>query len=297
MQNRPSDYTINYLPHDLPSEFPVSNLFEKRYSPPSNDVSNMHFHNCMELGYCYEGCGVFFVNDKIMPFSAGDASIIFPNDIHIARSDTNKPSQWHFIMINPVNLLEGVALDQIGLVIQANQGSRAFQNVIDKNHVSKIPELILDIITELEGKENHFRQVIKSMTWSLTLKLCRLLGQHSTEINETSDHSVISRIFPALNHINEHYADPISIKFLAKLSSLSVTHFRRLFMLSMGVAPSVYIYAVRIKTASNMVLNSDLSITDIAMKVGYESITSFNRHFKRVMEATPREWRKKHIPH
>ena len=45
----------------------------------------LHYHNELELGWCTEGSGIFFVEDKVIPFQAPCASVIYQGQIHIAQ--------------------------------------------------------------------------------------------------------------------------------------------------------------------------------------------------------------------
>lgn len=74
---------------------------------------------------------------------------------------------------------------------------------------------------------------------------------------------------------------------------ISVSHFRRLFKQMLGWAPQEYLQIVRIERACELLYNCDYSVTEIAMRVGYESPTSLTRHFNKVHGIAPNQWRKK----
>lgn len=278
---------IEYLSYDLPANFPVEVL---KHSPSPETISYMHFHNCIELGLCIDGCGIFFVNDKVLPFSAGDTCIIFPNEIHIAQSSGLELSQWQFVLIDPISLLSDVNIVDLNLITNVIKGSNSFLNIINKNNQFEIAQLVSQIFTELENKENKYRPMVRSLVWSLMIKLTRIFDVDI--VNENYNHLNISRIGPALNYISENYMEPVHLNKLASVCNISVTHFRRLFTIAMGTAPSEYVFTVRIKMASILLRNTEYSILEISMKVGYTTLSSFNRHFKRIMGVSPREWKK-----
>lgn len=60
----------------------------------------LHYHNELELGWCTEGSGIFFVEDKVIPFQAPCASVIYQGQIHIAQSNPDKPAKWYFINVD-----------------------------------------------------------------------------------------------------------------------------------------------------------------------------------------------------
>ena len=59
MQNRTNNLEVLYIPELPPKEFPMSFPGASTHSPSTEPISKMHFHDSMEIGYCYEGCGVF----------------------------------------------------------------------------------------------------------------------------------------------------------------------------------------------------------------------------------------------
>lgn len=294
MQNQPNpEYKIEYVPFILPMNFPLTDLHNEKYSPSSEDVTYMHYHNYLEVGYCYEGCGVFFVNGKVLPFSAGDASIIFPNEMHTAQSDRINPSKWQFIIIDPLSLLSDLNIHEINLISNVIMGYHSFINIIEKKDQSEIVMLILEIFTELEKREYNHMSMIKSLVWSLMVRLSRVFDLNKEKVVNKYNNK-ISRIAPALHYISQNYMEPLCLNKLAFIVKMSVTNFRRLFTVSMNIAPSEYIFMVRIKMASILLLNTEHSILEISLKVGYTTISSFNRHFKNILEVSPREWKKRY---
>ncbi len=79
---------------------------------------------------------------------------------------------------------------------------------------------------------------------------------------------------------------------LAELCCMSVPTLRRKFLQSVGYAPNDYLHRIRIKNAVSLLSNPNLSILDISAAVGYQSISSFNRQFLKIMKKTPNEARR-----
>jgi AraC-like DNA-binding protein len=79
---------------------------------------------------------------------------------------------------------------------------------------------------------------------------------------------------------------------LAYLCHMSETHFRRLFAEYMNMAPVEYINLVRVQMACENMKKANDSMNDIAIKSGFESTSTFNRNFKRIVGTTPYQWKK-----
>ena len=72
---------------------------------------------------------------------------------------------------------------------------------------------------------------------------------------------------------------------------MSPASFRRKFKEAMGITPLDYIHAVRIERACGMLRTGNLSILEISLAVGFESISSFNRQFMTIMGVSPNQYR------
>ena len=74
---------------------------------------------------------------------------------------------------------------------------------------------------------------------------------------------------------------------------ISTSHFRRLFKQMLGWSPLDYLQMVRIERACALLYGDQYSVTDIGMKVGYSSPSSFSRQFRRIYGVSPSQWRQK----
>jgi AraC family transcriptional regulator len=95
----------------------------------------------------------------------------------------------------------------------------------------------------------------------------------------------------ALEFIESHLDQPFTLTQLADAMGMSVYYFCRQFKQSMGVAPHQYITRRRIEQAKDLLWHSQLSITDIALQVGFETPSAFSRLFRKLTGITPKGFR------
>lgn len=98
---------------------------------------------------------------------------------------------------------------------------------------------------------------------------------------------------PAIIHINEKYAEDITLEILAGISGVSVQHFCRVFKAKTGMRPMEYLAKKRISEAKLMLLNTGKSIGEIAASVGYSDQNYFGMVFKKYEDMTPSDYRKR----
>jgi AraC family transcriptional regulator len=98
-----------------------------------------------------------------------------------------------------------------------------------------------------------------------------------------------------VEHIEQHVAEQISLRALARLAKLSPFHFARAFKHSFGAPPHRYHMARRMKRAQELLLRSALPVTQIGVRVGFRDTSSFTRAYRRYAGITPSEFRRQHI--
>ena len=86
-------------------------------------------------------------------------------------------------------------------------------------------------------------------------------------------------------------ADDLSLGGVARAVNMSSFYFCKMFKKATGVNFTDFLSRVRIEKAKNLLLNPNLRISEIAYEVGFQSLTHFNRMFKRILGLSPTEYR------
>lgn len=289
MRNRSLVCGVDFSAVKLNPEFPVthpSHLLRGEISdvPP-------HVHDCLEIGYCFEGSGIFTVEDKILEYGSGDAVVINHREVHQAVSSFGKISIWSFINLDPIGLLAGyVPPDEYPIESESLCGP-AFINVIKAEEHEEICSVIRDIIAELRTENNGYHSVVRSLISILLVRLHRLNTSSKNPDSDNLRRELIVKISPAIRYIANHFPKPIFMDQVAATCFLSPSHFRRVFREATGFPPSEYLIKFRMNAAAIMLKNSDKRIIDIALSCGYPTLSNFNRHFQENFHCAPRDFR------
>ena len=99
------------------------------------------------------------------------------------------------------------------------------------------------------------------------------------------------RISCAIEYINEHYTEDVSISKLAELSFISEPHLFRLFKKELGVSPIEYKNELRIKKAESLLCDPECSVGEISLLLGFENACYFSRIFKKLRGISPIKYR------
>jgi AraC-like DNA-binding protein len=101
-------------------------------------------------------------------------------------------------------------------------------------------------------------------------------------------------IWKARKFINEHSDDELSLTEVAKFSNISGNHLSEKFKEVTGINFVDYISRIRVGKARDLLQNSNLRISEIAFAVGFQSLSQFNRVFKKLTRKSPTQFRTAH---
>jgi AraC-like DNA-binding protein len=145
-------------------------------------------------------------------------------------------------------------------------------------------------------REAYFStRVLPAKQHESVIKLLSIFAQHLAMVTnqvvvrqENAEPPVIAR---AKQFILDHQADDLSLGQVAKAVNTSTFYFCKIFKKVTGINFTDYLSRVRIEKAKNLLLNPNLRVSEIAYEVGFQSLTHFNRVFKKIIGQSPTEYR------
>jgi AraC-like DNA-binding protein len=96
--------------------------------------------------------------------------------------------------------------------------------------------------------------------------------------------------------MDREYAKPLDVPAMARAAHASPSHFARQFRRAFGETPYAYLMTRRIERAKALLRGSDLSVTEISLAVGCQSLGTFSTRFREVVGMTPRAYRASAAP-
>ena len=125
----------------------------------------------------------------------------------------------------------------------------------------------------------------------LVTKLYNILDEIVPKIKKSSEKQIRTSIKKAIEYMTFNYTDNLTIQELATIANLSPSRFFTVFKKETGITPIEYKKRICIRNAEKMLLISDLSIEEIAEKLGFNSSSYFRRTFKAYTGKSPREYK------
>lgn len=103
------------------------------------------------------------------------------------------------------------------------------------------------------------------------------------------------KIESALSYIQTHLSEPITVELLAGQVNQSTHYFSKTFLLATGQRPLEYVMHKRIERAQFLMLTTAVSLSEIALETGFESLSYFSRSFRKVVGQSPRQYYKANL--
>lgn len=235
-----------------------------------------HVHTECEIYINLSGDISFMVDDKIYDIEPGDVIIVGPNEYHhcIYRSDELHRHFWILISVNEnQNILEP-------FFNKEDFGALVRLNLCDKeNLISICNHLQSDALDECEK-------------YILFFKLMRLLKSEKT-IHTTRENTLPKDIISAIDYINKHLSQNISITDIAKSAFVSINTLERHFRENLNMSPTAFIKDKRLIYSAKL-LRSGKNVLDAAMESGFCDSSHFIVCFKKKFKMTPLVYKKEY---
>lgn len=250
-----------------------------------------HFHNYLEVGYNYWGDGNLLVNEAVLPYEGNMVSLLPANIPHSTESNGDNMDKWEYLFID----IEGFILKEMQ-PLKWMQKQEVIK-LLTKNWFfvseAKNPALIgivRGIIMEYREKRPHYKDVVKGYLNNLVVEMVRM-----SEMESNTNHvknELPSYIEKSIQFISENYNKDLKIELIASAAGLSESHFRRMFEESLEIKPLDYLNMIRIDQACDLLVGGELSMEEIAYRVGFQNISTFNRNFKKITGTNPKQWKR-----
>ncbi len=266
------------------------NIFKKEV--PCLD-SSWHYHAQYELIYISEGTGIRFVGDSVAHFFPGDLVLVGPYLPHLWRNDPSYYQEEEDKEVKTIVLKftdnfigEGTfSLPEFADVSRLLDESK-FGVCFGRNISQELHDELL-VISDLTPPTQSIRLLDLLVRLSLTEDKIVL---SSTDMRQyTSENS--QRIDQVLKFISDNYSHYISLQDVADIACMTTNSFCRFFKRMTNKSFTQFLNEVRVRNASRLLVQEDLSISEVCYLVGYNSITNFNRQFKQIMGKTPNAYR------
>jgi AraC-like DNA-binding protein/ligand-binding sensor protein len=163
----------------------------------------------------------------------------------------------------------------------------------------QLDKLGVKIDTEKLRHAYFHSRVFTAKHYDAVLKLLQIFAQHlslmANQIVFRSENAESPNIARARQYINEHHGEELSLSGVAQAAHMSTFYFCKQFKKTTGLSFTEYLSRVRVEKAKEQLLKPHVRVSEVAYEVGFQSLTHFNRVFKKLNGESPTDYRT-HLP-
>lgn len=254
----------------------------------------LHFHSEYEIIYIKESTGTRFVGNNIAKYEAGDILLIGSNLPHFLKSD-------------PIYHSGIIDLRVKGTIIQFEK-EFMYSTINNYPHFIKIKNLLQESQRGTyfaRGRSQKLQLLLEKIPLENGLNQLMLFLEILKEMSETERRQTISttdfvnemiydtaRIDKVISFLNKNYTRNISLEEIASFAAMNTSAFCRYFKSKTGKSFKNYILDMRIGFACKLLLMEDNSISQLSSECGFDTISHFNKTFKKNTGFVPSQYRK-----
>ncbi|MDG0808362.1 AraC family transcriptional regulator [Cohnella rhizosphaerae] len=277
--------------------YPV-NLF-RNICPPGalgRSALYLHWHDHFEWIYTVSGRAIFHIDSQPYETTPGDLLLVPSGGLHVGYALTEEPFEYWSLVFNR-SLLQGLPVDPLHdrYLSAYAEGSQRLpvKFAADEADYEPIRRGFLEIGEEFAGKRRAYELVVKAKLYqlfALTARLCmpERDGEQADRTGRRMD-----RFKSLILHIEAHYADKLTIEDAARLVSLNPYHFCKVFKNATGRTFVEFVNQHRMNVADRLLREGELTVTEIAERVGVDNPNYFTKLFKQIKGLTPSEAKKR----
>lgn len=273
--NIPRDVMIKQL---RKQEF-LNNLFITHigFFPKAKFHYRERLYGCVDniLIYCVEGEGHFQTEKDSYRLQSNQFFILPPGKFHIYQADLRNP--WSIYWVH----FSGNMVKSLNKWMHIEEFSKPSSIVYDKKIVEQWADMYYALASGLT--ENNLAYANLCLYRFLSFFLCQQ-NQHPNVVKENP-------IAKSITYMKANINQLLSVEDLATEMNYSSSHFTSLFKKTTGISPIDYFIKLKIHYACQLLSQTELRISEVSNKLGYDDSFYFSRLFKKMTGKSPKDYR------
>lgn len=292
------DKTIDFVEILNKTEAPIKKISEFNIS--RHDLAcplYQHKHNYIELDYVYKGSCNYYINneERVICLKEKQMCIVNQNIVHGIETFSEEDIlikcmiPFKYIETDPSNEIgQDISMKKFLMHALNENMAKASYLVFDIIDTESMLEIMYHLFFEYMNQGMGWRQSVKNYLSILFLHLMRIPKEDIRIEKEIEEENL--NITKILYYIQKNY-QYITLKDIAKDLHFHENYLSRMIKQKTQQSFRVLLCQIRLKEAEKLLLNTDLSVTQIAVKVGYHKPNFFYKLFKEHYGVTPMEFR------
>jgi len=258
---------------------------------------SIHYHPEHQITVILKGEGTRFIGNHVEHFQPGEVYFIGRNVPHVFKCDTS--------------YYEGnsqLEASSISVFFKDETFGPQFFEIPEMAHIKRLLELAslgvridgedrnrtVEILNSIEAQDGFQRFQSLLSILDICSKSDSLQTLSSVRYTSPSKDSENERINVVFQFLSKNFREEVSLAQIASIANMTPNAFCRYFKQRTGKAFTVFLNEIRVESAAKLIAGSTENFGNIAHECGFNSISYFNRQFKRIMQTSPMAYRNKY---
>ena len=249
----------------------------------------VHWHDELEIIYVKSGFLTVNISGENYIGKPGDAFVVSPGNLHFMGSQTGTVDYFTFLF--PLKYIAFRSDDMLDdkLIEPLNSGHLMISPEIKDTVKEQCEQLARVYAAEIDKSESKITSQIRKKI--ILLQFIHELWKKGFIVeNDTTGRNTVEK--EMVSYIQQNYMGKILLREFGEQFHLSEKYISRYFKEHFHITLSRYVTYLRLEHAKQMLQETDISVTEVAMQSGYQNISYFIRSFKKTYGVSPLKYRK-----
>lgn len=265
-------------------EFHEHDYFVEHFRKKTNwSMPRLHMHNTYELYFLVAGEVQYSIDRRLYNVNSGDLVIVPKNTSHRTLSHSETALE-RFLIYFSDSFISGFS---------SHLGDGAFEEFLKLGciRLGKLQQdRIFRIFNKMLETQNHPDNYSKAEIYSLLCELIIIIMRHGHKVERTSYDTTEGKIIDAVEYIKTNFGQELTLSSVARNACMEATYFSKSFKKITGYKFHDFVLQTRLREAEKYLLNTPLSISQIAEECGFTSGNHFGDVFKKHLGLSPTQF-------
>jgi AraC-like DNA-binding protein len=256
----------------------------------------MNRHGYFEVLFLCSGSADCHIQDRLLPFNAGDLAVIGSTLYHRVECHSSSPSTIAALFFEPDFIRCDGGSDSAEYLTPFLLQDSAFPHIVPAE--TGIPRQVLDMMlrirAELPASSPRARLALKTYLKMLLILLVNQYAPYAGTVETFQrQERALDRLRPLFRYLGENCGNTIQVREAARICRMSESHFMSFFKQVTGLSFMKYLNHYRVERAQALLANTDESMANISQEVGFCDQSYFGTVFRKVVGMTPAAYRRR----
>lgn len=270
---------------DIPIKLYNGKVVQQHDNPEHNAVISKHWHSNIEIFYIISGSVNVWVNSNKYELSNDNLLVININEIH---SSQYAQSGDGVLLQIPYEFVKSYYPDIDSITFICNSLLEA--NKSEK--YTRLKGMLKEIDYIYNEKKDGYILKSYSLVFDILFELVTNFSINKPPKENIKSKKNLDRLTKIVDYIKENIRSDLTLDMVAENFNFTPQYLSNYFKKYMGISYKKYLITLRLESAYKELVNTDLSIVNIAIDNGFPDSKAFNKIFKEVYGASPMEYRK-----